>query len=111
MPKTIKGGYLAMQRKGHPIADKHGRVLMHWWVMYNHDPSFTVYAKKNRWTIHHKNGKRDDNARSNLEWRAPGQHARGLSFDDMIDALEAAGYTVTKQSSPPLIGVDENDGK
>lgn len=96
MAYLIKGGYLAMQRKGHPIADKHGRVLLHWWTMFNHDAKFAVYAKQHKWTIHHKNGDRTDNRRTNLEWRAPGMHAKGISIEEMVEAVEAAGYTVTK---------------
>ena len=90
-------GYRLIYRPGHPLGCRgrsRDRVYEHWHTMYNIDPEFTMWAKKNKWTIHHKDGNRDNNDPTNLEWRAPGQHPRGWTIDAMIDAIERAGYTV-----------------
>lgn len=70
------GGYrMIYLEKSHPLGE---RVYEHWLVMYKHDPGFTVWAKENRWSIHHRNGVRDDNRPENLEWKAPGKHGSGI---------------------------------
>ena len=87
-------GYIRHVIREHPLADKKHRILEHWEVMYESNPSFAIWAKENRWTIHHKNGVRHDNHRVNLEWRAPGKHEQGWSVPEMIEALERMGYEV-----------------
>ena len=89
-------GYRMWSYTHHPLANKGNHVYEHWLVMYDEDPEFTMRAKEQRWTIHHKNGVRDDNRPENLEWRAPGRHPQGWSLYEMIDALKLAGYEVTR---------------
>lgn len=45
-------------------------------------------------TLHHINGKRDDNSPSNLQLRWPGRHPAGWTTEAMIKILEQIGYTV-----------------
>lgn len=51
-------------------------------------------AKKRnrRWTVHHINGKADDNRPTNLEWRRRAKHPHGIGLNDAIKILEANGY-------------------
>ena len=93
------GGYLRVRHKGHPLASAGGYIFEHWIVMYEANPEFAMWARVNGFTIHHKNGVRDDNALENLEYRAPGRHPQGWSFDDMKDALERYGYRVLKREA------------
>lgn len=80
---NVHGYRVFSMPKWHPLrcGKRLGRrqVQEHWLVMYDHDPSFTVWARRNQWTIHHKNGIRDDNRFENLEWKAPGTHGSGIS--------------------------------
>ena len=87
-------GYVGISYTGHPLAGARGFVLEHWIVMYERNPNFAVWAKKNKWSIHHKNGRRNDNRDANLEWRAPGKHPRGWTVGDMVEVLELLGYEV-----------------
>lgn len=91
---TNSSGYTLTCIKTHPLATKAGKVLDHWLVMYKQNPEFTVWAKENKWTVHHKNGVRDDNRLENLEWRAPGRHPTGWTVAQMIETLERLGYTI-----------------
>jgi len=72
-------------------------VIEHWLVMYEADPDFALWARANKWTIHHKNGVRDDNRMENLEWRAPGRHPNGWTLEEMAGALRRAGYRVERK--------------
>ena len=85
-----------MTRTGHPLAGTKGYILQHWFVLYNTNPEFALWAKENKWTIHHKNAIKNDNNLENLEWRAPGQHPQGWKVETMIEALEKMGYEITK---------------
>ena len=71
-----------------------GRILQHWYTMYEHDPEFASWAKENKWSIHHKDGDRTNNDLDNLEWRAPGKHPKGWTLSDMAETLRMAGYVV-----------------
>ena len=73
------GGYKVFSvPKDHPLRVGRRQVFEHWLVMYEEDPKFTLWAKKNGWTIHHINGIKDDNGRNNLQWKAPGTHGSGI---------------------------------
>ena len=89
-------GYKIVGNTHHPLANGTGCVFEHWLVLYEaaDNPQGIVRLKKNGWTIHHKNGKRDDNRLSNLELRAPGRHGRGWTVQQMAESLCDLGWTV-----------------
>ena len=93
-PWTDKTGYRRFTRSGHPTAGSKGYILEHWFVMYKENPSLALYAKENRWTIHHRNGIRNDNQIENLEWRLPGRHPQGWTIAAMIETIKMIGYNV-----------------
>lgn len=90
-----KSGYHSYFKKGHPCADKNGRVQASHLVIYEK----TGRILKNGETVHHINGDTLDNRFENLEiWikrQPPGQR-----LDDKIkwciDFLEEYGYEVNK---------------
>lgn len=64
------GGYVAIIRRGHPLADKRGRVLEHRYIAWEaglfDDPALEV---------HHRNGDKLDNRLENLEVLTTAEHA------------------------------------
>lgn len=94
-----KSGYRYLRGekwKGHPCADKIGRILEHRLVMYNY---LGRLLKENE-SVHHKNGIRDDNRIENLELWAT-SHPYGQRVEDKIDwakkFLEEYGYKIIKE--------------
>lgn len=69
-------------QKDHPRADANGYVLQHILVMEQH---LGRYLDK-RFTVHHKNGIRNDNRIENLEIRL-GNHGPGHTITDTMDDL------------------------
>ncbi|MEK9208194.1 MAG: hypothetical protein AAB922_06930, partial [Patescibacteria group bacterium] len=70
-----KGGYIRWSWPSHPLSNKDGRVCEHWIIYWQeHEYSEYVYnlLKTRKASIHHKNGKRDDNRLENLELRLAG---------------------------------------
>lgn len=67
-------------------------------MLYNaaSDKDAVVQLREIGATLHHKNGKRDDNRLENLEVRLPGRHPVGVAEEDAILVLRAKGYTVEK---------------
>ena len=90
------GGYIFGHSVYHPLANLNRQFFQHWHIKWKQNPRFAEWARKNKWTIHHKNGKRNDNRLKNLEWRAPGKHPNGWSIEQMIKTLNRAGYSVEK---------------
>jgi hypothetical protein len=80
--KKSKRGYVHVMQKDHPRADANGYVLQHILVMEQH---LGRYLDK-RFTVHHKNGIRNDNRIENLEIRL-GNHGPGHTITDTMDDL------------------------
>ena len=52
--------------------------------------------KSKDWTIHHINGKRNDNNVKNLEFRMKGKHPTGIGITDAIKILQINGYNASR---------------
>lgn len=77
--KTKDGYVLLSGHQGHPRASKSGHVAEHVIVM---ELRLGRYLKGKE-TVHHKNGKRDDNADGNLElWCS--SHPPGQRIEDLV---------------------------
>ena len=87
-----KSGYIIRSAPMHPFRRSTGFVPEHRLVMEKH---LGRYLTENE-TVHHVNGKRDDNRIENLELRYKAKHPKGLSLEDMIKTIESFGYKVTK---------------
>jgi hypothetical protein len=73
-------GYRLVVRKGHPSAQKDGRIPEHRLVMEEH-LGRQLFPDE---TVHHKNGERADNRIENLElWS--GKHPKGSKVEDLIE--------------------------
>ena len=104
--KLTKDGYIELNgefARNHPLAiyDKNNRrytVSEHRYVWWNEHPEDRQPMLDGA-TIHHKNGRRDDNKLENLQIRYKGKHPKGISLQDMADTLTSKGWTCT----PPHI--------
>lgn len=72
-------GYIRLWMPDHPNANSEGCVPEHRYVMEQIIGRFLLPNE----TVHHKNGKRDDNSPDNLELFAS-QHGKGQSVEDLI---------------------------
>lgn len=87
---TSRGYVVVLGMKNHPLANKAQQVLEHWIVFYEQHSmgkESVLWFKNRGFTIHHKNGKRDDNNLYNLELRAPGNHPHGWTIDEMREVI------------------------
>ena len=91
-----KYGYLWMGHIKHPMSNASGSLLQHWYVLYeaSRNKQLILELRKMRATVHHRNGKRDDNEPSNLEIRLRGGHPNGVGITEAKLLLRAQGYTV-----------------
>lgn len=79
--RTNKEGYVLLSNKrGHPNANKRGRILEHTFVMSEYLGRPIMPGEE----VHHKNGIRNDNRIENLELRS-GHHGAGARVCDMIE--------------------------
>jgi hypothetical protein len=89
-------GYLSFKKKGHPCADKNGRVQASHLVMYE----YIGRPLKKGETIHHKNGDKLDNRIENLELCTT-NHPHGQRVTDLVEwckeFLKDYGYKVIKE--------------
>src|SRR3990167_3572360 len=97
-PHSTNYGYVDYLWKGHPLANKSGTIMEHWIVFFqeHHYANWVIRARKIGATLHHKNGKRNDNRPENLELRWPGRHPYGWTTDAMIETLEMMGFVVRR---------------
>ena len=73
------GGYIVVMDPSHPNADKSGRIMEHVKVM-SEILGRPLLPKE---TVHHKNGRRDDNRPENLQlWSS--RHPKGQRVEDLV---------------------------
>lgn len=77
--RKTSGGYIHLWKPEHPNANSDGCILEHRFVMEQIIGRLLLPNE----TVHHKNGKRDDNRPENLELFAS-QHGKGQSVSDLI---------------------------
>ncbi len=75
-----KYGYIILYLPNHPFSGKTGKISEHRLVLGEHIGR-KLYDDE---TVHHKNGKRDDNRLENLELKAS-IHLRGQDVDDLLE--------------------------
>ncbi len=87
--KTWNGYVLRLGMQNHPIA-RHKKVIEHWLVLYEQHPmgpEQVLWFRNHDFTVHHKNGIRDDNRLENLELRARGKHPNGWTIEEMEEVI------------------------
>ena len=89
-------GYMVGKMKYHPLANSGGTVQRSWFNKYEAEGKldWVVQALKEGFTLHHRNGKRDDDRPENLQLRFPSKHPQGISEGDIVDWLTKMGYEV-----------------
>jgi len=87
-------GYIVKRILGHPCANRAGDIPQHWFVFHAAHPELAIQLKSAGFTLHHRNGLRDDNRLENLQPMAPGKHPSGWTIEEMaviVDAARTAG--------------------
>jgi len=89
-------GYIYYYGSESPLASKSGRVAEHRQIFWEATSKDTKILEllNNGASVHHRNGKRDDNRIENLELRIDGNHPSGIGESDMIKTLTRLGYKV-----------------
>ncbi len=107
--KTSNGYVIVLGMSGHPLARKRkSHVLEHWLTLYEQHPmgpEQVLWFRNHGFSVHHKNGVRDDNRLENLELRARGKHPNGWSIEDMEEAIRhyRNGETANAVTHPPSL--------
>lgn len=94
-PSNIKvenNGYILRYFPEHPMSTSRGYVLEHRMIMANKIGRML----SSRESVHHVNGKKDDNRPENLEIRIRVNHPNGVGERDMVKTLQSLGYTISK---------------
>ena len=91
--KIRQEGYIRVLLPTHPEARK-GYVWEHRLIMEGK----LGRALRAGETVHHINGRRDDNRPENLELRLIGLHPRGFGEHDMLNTLRDLGYEIREGS-------------
>ena len=90
--KNKKTGYVNVKvGLDHPLANASGWTSEHWLVWWKANGKTFELAelmKKEKVSIHHKNGIRDDNRPCNLELMLPGKHPTGWRLSDLFHVIE-----------------------
>ena len=87
------GNYIQILKRGHPTADKRGRIMEHRFLI----EKFIGRLLKKSEIVHHKNGNKLDNRIENLEIMTRSEHMRHHLFDIQTKRKNSS-YLKTKPS-------------